>query len=244
MYIDVVILLVFYLFTNNNIVLTKTEKIYLLLSVFFLLFILVLLQSKMGMFISAGLILVLLVRYAMVRGYKTAIGLLIIGLIVYFSTFHFLIGARSRMASATEIVMNKHMSSTSGESTQVRYYVWHAAIEVIKEYPIFGVGIGNESVILIDQYTKDNYTGAAKEKLNAHDQYIQTTVSTGIIGLFVLLAGFLLPFIKAVKERRFVYGAFLVVVAANFLVEAMFELQSGTIFFGLFNSLLMFNFVI
>jgi len=244
MYIDVVMLLVFYLFTNSSVVLDKIEKLFLLSSVFFLLFILVLLQSKMGMFISAALIVVLLVRYGIMRGYKTAIGLLVTGLVVYFITFHFLIGARSRVAGAEEVIQSNKISAGSTESTQVRYYVWTAALEVIKQSPVFGVGIGNESPILVSQYEKDGYTGAAKEKLNTHDQYIQTTVSTGIIGLLLLIAGFLFPFVKAVKERRFIYGTFLVIVAANFLVEAMFELQSGTIFFGLFNSLLMFNFVI
>ncbi len=244
MYIDVVMLLVFYLFTNSTVVLNKSERIFLLGATFFLLFILVLLQSKMGMFISAALIVVLLTRYALKRGYKTVMGLLAVGLVVYFVTFHFLIGQNSRVAGAAEVITSNKISASSTESTQVRYYVWTAAMEVIKRAPVFGVGVGNESPVLVDQYEKDGYTGAAKEKLNAHDQYIQTTVSTGIVGLLLLLAGFLFSFITAVKERRFVYGTFLVIVALNFLVEAMFELQSGTIFFGLFNSLLMFNFVI
>lgn len=244
MYIDVAILFVFYLFTSNKVVLSKLEKYFLLFSVFFLLAILALLQSKMGMFISAGLVLVLLIRYSRLHNFKTSIWLSGITLIVFFSTSHFLVGGRSRVIGAEDIIKSKQISDSSTESTQVRYYVWKAAVAVIKQHPVFGVGVGNESKYLVAQYLKDGYTGAAKEKLNAHNQYLQTTVISGVIGLVVLILGFLFPFIKCIKEKRFVYGTLLVILALNFLVEAMLEQQSGTIFYGLFNSLLMFNFVI
>jgi O-antigen ligase len=244
MYIDMVFLFIYYLFANEKEVLSKIEKNMLLFSVFFLELILVLLQSKMGMFISAGLLVVLLAKYGLKHGYK-APGIIAVSMaVLYFLSFHLFIGERSRVVSAAHIIANNQTSAGSVESTQVRYYVWHSALAVIKAHPVIGVGTGNEASAMVTQYLKDGYTGAAKENLNTHDQYLQTTVVLGVIGLLALLACFLFPFIKCVKERRFIYGAFLVIVAANFLVEAMLETQSGTIFYGLFNSLLMFNFVI
>jgi len=243
MYIDVAMVFVFYLFTTDT-TLSKLEKSFLVFSILFLLFTLVLLQSKMGMFISAGVFALLLVRYALMRSYKTVAWLLGAMLIVYFSSFHFLIGGRSRVVGAADIIKTNQISAGSTESTQVRYYVWKAALEVIKEHPIVGVGTGNSSEVLVKQYLQDGYTGAAKENLNAHNQYLQTTVVMGVVGLLTLLACLLFPFIKTIKEKRFVYGMFLAIIAVNFLVEAMLETQSGTIFYGLFNSLLMFNFVI
>lgn len=244
MYIDTVFLFVYYLFTSEGMSLSRAEKYFMLFSVFFLLFILVLLQSKMGMMISLVLILVLLVRYALRYNYKTAVVLFLLGVVVYIPAGQYIVGARSRVLGARDIIQSKQISAGSIESTQVRYYVWKAALEIIKQHPVIGVGVGNESTYLVKEYLQDGYTGAAKEKLNAHNQYLQTAVMSGMVGLIALLCCFLFPFIKTVKEKRFVYGALLVIMAANFLVEAMLERQSGTIFYGLFNSLLMFNFVI
>ena len=244
MYIDMIFLFAFYLFANEKAGLTKIEKGLLLFSVFFLELILVLLQSKMGMFISAGLIVVLLIKYNLKYSYKMPV-IMFAGMVaLYFISFHFFIGQRSRVMGAANIIITKQISAGSVESTQVRYYVWQSAIEVIKAHPFIGVGTGNETSAMVNQYLKDGYTGAAKESLNTHDQYLQTTVVLGGIGLLALLACFLFPFLKCIKEKRFIYGTFLVIVAVNFLVEAMLETQSGTIFYGLFNSLLMFNFVI
>jgi O-antigen ligase len=244
MYIDMAFLFVFYLFANEKAGLSKIETGLLLFSVFFLELILVLLQSKMGMFISAGLIVVLLVKYSLKHSYKIPV-IMFAGMVaLYFLSFHFFIGQRSRVMGAANIIITKQISAGSVESTQVRYYVWQSAIEVIKAHPVIGVGTGNETSAMVNQYLKDGYTGAAKESLNTHNQYLQTTVVLGCVGLMVLLACFLFPFIKCIKEKRFIYGTFLVIVAVNFLVEAMLETQSGTIFYGLFNSLLMFNFVV
>ncbi|MGP8217137.1 MAG: O-antigen ligase family protein [Bacteroidia bacterium] len=244
MYIDMSIVFIFYLVSVKPMEINKTEKIILYLSLFFLGFILVLLQSKTGMFISAALVVVLLIKYSVKNSYKTAALITVTLAVIYFLAFHFIVEGQSRVAGAASVIMNKTMNDTSKESTQARYYVLNSALKVIKAHPLIGVGTGDEYDVLVKQYLADGYTGVAKEKLNAHNQYIETMVVLGPLGLISLLACFALPFIKCVKEKRFVYGAFLVIVGANLLAEVMFDTQGGTIFYGLFNSLLMFNFVI
>jgi len=244
MYIDVALLFIFYLFTSNSSVLSKVERIILLSSVFFLAFMLVLLQSKMGMAISVCLILLLLVKHGKMHGYKVS-GIVLAGIaVIYLLAVHFVIGDHSRIEGAVNTVVNTTVTASSVESTQARSIVWKAALQVIEKHPIIGVGTGSADSVLVKQYLQDGYTGVAKEHLNTHNQYLQTTVILGVIGLLSLLVCFVFPFIVCVKEKRFIYGAFLVIVAANFLVESMLEVQSGTIFYGMFNSLLMFNFVI
>ena len=124
MYIDLALLFIFYLFTGKGIVLMKWEKITLLLSALFLVFNLVLLQAKMGMFISAGLIVLLLGYYGALKGFKNP--LILFGtstLICMLSFYFYCIGEQSRIAGATRIIENKQISNASVESTQVRYYV-------------------------------------------------------------------------------------------------------------------------
>ena len=244
MYIDLALLFLYYLFTIEKISLRKIERVVLLIFAFFLEFILVLLQSKMGMIVSGGLLLVLIIRYGIRHNYKTAGMLFASAAVIYFITFHFVIGDHSRVVGAVNAIENKQVTATTVESTQARSIVWRAAVKVIERHPVIGVGTGDADTVLVKQYVDDGYTGVASEHLNTHNQYLQTTVVLGLVGLLYLLACLLFPFIRCVKEQRFIYAAFLVIIAANFLVESMLEPQSGTIFYGFFNSLLMFNFVI
>ncbi|HXP50915.1 MAG TPA: O-antigen ligase family protein, partial [Bacteroidia bacterium] len=144
----------------------------------------------------------------------------------------------------SNIVATQKLDNKSVESTQARYFVWQSAWALYKTSPIIGVGTGDTEDKLMDQYAKDNVLGALKEKLNTHDEYLQVMIAIGIGGLICLFACLALPFYKSFKEHRFVYAMFLIIIALNFLTESMLETQGGTIFYGLFNSLLMFNFVI
>lgn len=77
---------------------------------------------------------------------------------------------------------------------------------------------------------------AIKHDLNAHNQYIDTMISIGIIGLLLLVAYFLIPFVIAIKLKVFdvVCFAFLVMIAINAMFESIFEMQMGIIFFCFF----------
>ncbi len=245
MYIDLALLFIYYLFTNPGAGLTKAGKIGLVVSIFFLEFILVLLQSKMGMIVSAVVLITLLIKYAQKQGYAKPLYILVGLVAVYFLTYHFVIDGSSRaINSANNVVQAKTIDPSTVESNGARTLAWKGALQVIKGSPIIGVGTGNADTALVTQYLKDGYTGIAREHLNAHNQYLQTTVMLGIIGFLALLACLGLAFVKCIKERRFIYGAFIFIIAINFLAEAMLESQAGTVFYGFFNSLLMFNFVI
>ena len=76
--------------------------------------------------------------------------------------------------------------------------------------------------------------------INAHNMFFETVMSVGIIGLLLLLAYFLIPFILWIKTKRFdmLYFSFLLMIGFNMLFESVFEVQMGIIFFCFFNSLL------
>jgi len=246
MYIDVALVMISYFLIDREAELKKREKVFLFTSIFFLEFMLVLLQSKTGLIVSSLVLIVLIARYIWFkRAWFSPIAIVIGMAAVYFLAYHYVITAgRSRIISSEEILGQKNLSSASTESTQVRYYVWKSTLKVIEENPIIGVGTGDVIDVLMQQYAIDGAEGAIKDKLNAHDEYFQCTVALGAIGLLALLATLLLPLYKSIKEHRFVYMMFLLILMVNFLTESMFQTQGGTMFYGIFNSLLMFNFVI
>lgn len=245
MYIDMAVVFIFYILTESG-DLGKREKILFYIAFFFLEFIIVLLQSKAGLIVSSLVIIVGLVRYLMKESPR-AKTILLLGAIagLYYVSYHYIItSGRSRILSARDILMKDQISDTTGESTQVRLYVWKAGLEIVKRKPLLGTGTGASRGALVKEYEKDGMTGALEKKLNAHNQYIQCALSLGIPGLLLFLFTLLWPLYMCYKEKRFVYAAFICIFMINILVESMLETQGGTMFYGLFNSLLMFNFVI
>jgi O-antigen ligase len=243
MYIDIAFVMVFYVLTKVGSNLKRWEKIFLFSSSIFLVFMLILLESKTGMIVSAIVFLVLLAKFSIQsKSVKLRIALVSGTIITCVLIYSF--ADSSRFSSAFNILSSKQMDTKSTESTQARFFVWQSAWKVIQTAPFTGVGTGDTRYALTEQYAKDNFTGAEKERLNAHNEYLETTVELGVGGLACLLACLFIPLYKSIKEQRFVYLMLLVILIINFLTESMLETQGGTIFYGLFNSLLMFNFVI
>ena len=81
---------------------------------------------------------------------------------------------------------------------------------------------------------------AIDNEINAHNMFLETVISVGIIGLLLLLAYFIIPLILWIKTKRFdmLYCSFLLMIGFNALFESIFEVQLGIIFFCFFNSLL------
>ncbi len=124
------------------------------------------------------------------------------------------------------------------ESSAARILVWKSAFEVIKANPVIGVGTGDVKQELRKVYKEKKIEGAYEDHLNAHNQFIQTTVALGVLGLLVLVLGFLMPTIYSFKRNSLLYLLFLVLAGFHFLVESMLERQAGVVFYAFFNSLL------
>lgn len=75
-------------------------------------------------------------------------------------------------------------------SNKGRIYIWKAAIEMIKEYPLAGVGGGNWKKMAISTYyprfEKEWQFGPANYP-HAHNVYLTRAAETGLIGLFLFL---------------------------------------------------------
>ena len=86
-------------------------------------------------------------------------------------------------------------NNESYSSLNARIIIWRNAIQVIKQHPILGVGIGDTDTELEKQYKKNG----VDFEFGTHNQYIYAQLSMGVIGLLLLLAMFSLRFITALK---------------------------------------------
>lgn len=126
------------------------------------------------------------------------------------------------------------------ESNAARLLIWRSAIDLVIEQP-FGVGTGDVNVELSKKYKENGYSGIESKQLNAHNQFLQTAVAIGIIGMIILLLILLIPFVQSLIAKDFVFSTFLFIIFSNALVEGILEAQAGVIFFAFFYSLLLRN---
>ena len=115
---------------------------------------------------------------------------------------------------------------------------WNSAINLIKESPLFGYGIGDFTDKL--QLTRDKDSRAFNERYNSHNQYISVIGESGIIALLLLIYIFILLIIESFKQRNAYFFLIIATFMVSFFVENYLERQQGYFLF-LITTLLFYN---
>lgn len=144
-------------------------------------------------------------------------------------------------------IKNTAFEAPRGEeinSTNLRIAQINCSVEIIKDNLLLGVGTGDVTDKLNDCYKTMGYSKELYLKnYNSHNQYFQTTLSLGIIGLLLLLSSLLYPLIKAIQQKNLLYIAFILLFMLCFLTEAVLLNQKGVVLFAFMNSLLAYKFL-
>ena len=238
MYLTVAIAILAYWFMEgyavfNRYQITGTILLLLYFSVF-----IVLLNSKAGLL---TLIMVIIVYSGLLiifkHNWRWGLGLLMIPLLIYAGLTLFPdLGKRFKEAGSD--IQSLDTKGKDPKSTAQRILIWKSSFELIREHPLFGVGTGDVKDALMEKYKANNLTKILAEKLNAHNQYLQTFISIGVFGFMALVFMLVAPAVHAFQRKDFVYFLFLIIFAVNIGVESMLENQAGVIFYALFNSIL------
>lgn len=122
-------------------------------------------------------------------------------------------------------------------SEKARLLSWDASIKLIKEAPLLGYGIGDANDILIKKYKELGYTYNYENKYNAHNQFLQTFLQTGVIGFGVLVTIFILLAIH-MKRSRNEFSVFLILFI-SLIFESMLVRFNGIVFFSIVIPLLL-----
>jgi O-antigen ligase len=226
MYLSVGLLCIYYL---SNTTPNKWTWLNRTIATLFVVFI-VALGSKAGMLVIALLSVVYLInlKLSLTKLLLSAgLGLAILIAVVYTSPL-----LRNRINEGYSSLTNtKAVDKTQYvTTTDMRTLVWQDALILIKQKPL-GYGTANTNTALATQYIKSGNTQAAQKQLNAHNQYLQTTLALGIVGLIVLLLLLFYPLGVLPPYTKTMYALCIGIVAFNLLSEAMFETQSGVVFF-------------
>lgn len=126
-------------------------------------------------------------------------------------------------------------------STQIRLSTWKSSWEVAKKNLPLGVGTGDVNDELGLNAIQQNYRNLIGRRFNAHNQYLQNILNTGIIGTVILLTFSFYPMIHSIRRKDFIYLTFAIIMILNNLVESTFEVRAGVDFIAVMNVLLYLN---
>ncbi len=183
----------------------------------------VLVNSRAGI-LSMILVAVVCVLHQVVAKRRWWVAVVGVALMVggYFGMSVLLPGHSNRITDTLH-----HMQGT--EKEDVRFKIMRSTKKVIEGSPIVGYGTGDYQEALAACYRQDNID-EKKEFNNAHNQYAETMLAVGVVGLLPYLAMLLVPIVLAIwRKSRYwlVIFMFTLVMMFNLLFESMLERQMG-----------------
>lgn len=117
-------------------------------------------------------------------------------------------------------------------SSGIRYILWETSTKLIQKSNYLGYGIGDVQEVLSKQLATDGFTVLARDYYNAHNQFLQIGLATGVIGICLFLFSlfyFIRNFIRRKNDVAIVFFIFFISV---FLFESFLERQNGTIIYS------------
>ena len=215
--------------------LLKTEQfltkfkiaMYILISVFFSMMIF-LLSSKAGiivLFLLIGTIIITTIKF---NRWSVAISLFFLILLSS------LLMKNDRFSPLKNIVIElfsqkKEIKKT--ESSSERIIIWGISKNIISTNWLIGIGAGDVKDELLKEYKSIGFNVGEDKKLNAHNQFIETFLSVGIVGIILLIYLIFNLFITGKKQKNFLLMSFAIIFMINFLFESILNTQAGIVFF-------------
>ncbi len=150
---------------------------------------------------------------------------------------------RERFKEAINYKGEYALSKKWGEK-QMRFLIWNSSLELIGKNIFFGVGTGDVQDELQKVYITNDYVSLTywpNTRFNAHNQFFETTIAIGLIGLITFLASIFIAIKEANKTRNYLFLFFAIIFLASCITESMLERQNGVIFYAFFSSFLITN---
>ena len=121
--------------------------------------------------------------------------------------------------------------NTKVSSTNLRLNLIDVSIDAIKEEPFLGYGIGDTKDILSNLENKNNFF---KDKYyNTHNQYLNFMLATGFLGLLLFIV-FLFKNLQMVALGSFEQLSIVLLFILLMFIENILDRQNGVIYFSIF----------
>lgn len=169
----------------------------------------------------------------------------ILSIIIYRSNIHIQIEVDSAASVIGEFINNpvdfiRNKKDTESGS-EIRVIMWIVTFHEFKDHPL-GVGTGNVDDHLSDRLMRYGQVKLAtlpeEKKYNPHNQFLQTGLEIGVVGLsiLVMMIGSALYF--GWKHKNWILIILVSSLVFNSLFESMLQRQSGIVFYSFWICLL------
>ena len=119
-----------------------------------------------------------------------------------------------------------------------RLVIWKSALEIASKNFLLGVGIGDVREELSEEFLRIGEVQMAKDRFNAHNQFLEVLLENGIIGLIIFISIFVCMFYIAFSDKNHLYIMFILMTLMFFMFETVLYRLAGVSFFSLFSFIL------
>lgn len=234
MYIIISVLILFESIFYKSLSLVKKSGISFIILVF--LVTLYLLSARAGMLAA----IIVFPVYFLFKLYNHFPKWAVFGLIMTLAVvFVFFAVKNVRVSNSINNFSNQRIEETFKKDPRLQ--IWQSAMGVIKRNPILGVGTGDASSELKEEFATRKYFDGYYDNLNAHNQFLEIWLENGIIGLLIFTGIFFYMLFIAITQKNILLGLFIISTIIFFIFETMMNRLGGISFFSLFSFLLIYS---
>ena len=127
-----------------------------------------------------------------------------------------------------------------GKYNDARMAINVTAVKTVADSPVFGYGVGDYDTVLTKRLGTEGYPSLEEQQLNAHNQYTETALAIGIVGLAAMLWWLVMPLCVAWRRKAGLWPVMVLTFIVMFclLFESMLERQMGMQFVSLIYALM------
>jgi O-antigen ligase len=198
--------------------------------------VLYLLSARAG--ILAGIIVFpLYLLFKFYTKYPKWIVLIVLGIL----SFVFIVIAKKneKVNSSLEGISKEKFDDTL--KNDPRLLIWKSALGVVRKNLLLGIGTGDATEKLKEEFIKRGYVNGFYDNLNAHNQFIEILLENGLIGLILFLAILVYTSYIAITQQNLLLGMFIISTIIFFIFETMMNRLAGISFYALFSFLLIYT---
>ncbi len=181
-------------------------------------FVLVLFFLEDSLFITSGLIIIF--AAIIIKGSPMQSRLAIGCVVILFSIF---------LYKGVEIQKLLHKNSTEAEdlSGVDKLAQWQCVLEIMENKELFGIGYTAKEVLLTECYHEHGMLKAESNALNSHNEYLDSFLTLGYIGVLGLLIYFFKLMFVAYDNKQVANLLVVILIALFSITENVFTRQKG-----------------
>ena len=186
------------------------------------------LAYRTGLLVLYTGLLAYAVRLLVRQHLAVGLGLLVLLGLAPWLAYHTLESVRVRVNSTVWDVQQFTLGQDINDySLARRLAATETATAIISQHWLIGVAPADTHAAMMDQYQWRNLGLRPANRIEVHNQYLQTLLGGGVVGVAVWLTVMFWPLTQRPMRRNAYFCFFLIIQATTMLVDAVLDLQTG-----------------